>query len=105
MEVIESPEEFESFWSGLNKSECSLPENLRPPQRDALFHIRNQHVLLCVGTGLVNLALIAFGHRVIYFLRKSQFSKVYWIYPLLVLITVFTYFTLIKNIFWVSIKP
>ena len=53
MEDIESPDELDGFWAGLDRSDNSLPPTLRPPQRDALFHIRNKHVLLCVGTGLV----------------------------------------------------
>ena len=52
MEVLETPGEVDKFWSSLNRSETPLPVSLRPPQRDALLHIRDKHVLLCVGTGL-----------------------------------------------------
>ena len=55
MEDVESPDQLDVFWAGLDRSNNSLPPTLRPPQRDALFHIRNKHVLLCVGTGLVDI--------------------------------------------------
>ena len=52
MAGFSQPSDVEAKWAELDRGSGSLPDTLRPHQRDTIFNILNgKHVLLCVSTG------------------------------------------------------